>query len=178
MKIRIDELKDKSVELSDEEAVAAFPSLQALQEAGECLFLAPVRTHLTVAREFDHIRVSGRTETSLRLNCSRCLAEYKVAINSPFTIFYMKARELDQDEDVELSEEDMISATYEGDEIDFSYEIAEQILLAIPFKPLCREECRGLCPSCGTDLNSSDCTCSRQEMNFKLSALKDFKIDS
>jgi uncharacterized protein len=177
VKIRIDDLKDKTVELVDEEPAAGYPPLMALEEAGECSFLAPLRIHLTVAREYDHIRVRGRVETELRLDCSRCLAEYRSPIDSAFTIFYLEATGTDQDEEVELAEEDMISATYAGDEIDFTAEIAEQIIMAIPLKPLCRDDCRGLCPTCGTDLNITGCTCGRQEINVKFSALKDFKVE-
>lgn len=177
VKIRIDDLKDKTVELSDVEPVAGYPTLVAMEEAGECSFLAPLTIHLAVAREYDHIRVSGRVATELRLNCSRCLAEYRAQVDSPFTIFYLRATGTDQDEEVELAEEELISATYSGDEIDFTPEIAEQIIMAIPFKPLCREDCRGLCPTCGADLNVAGCDCSRQEINVKFSALKNFKVE-
>jgi uncharacterized protein len=176
VKIRVDELKDKTVELSAEEPLVGYSNLLALQDAGECIFLSPLLIHITVAKEYDHIRVNGRVETSLRLNCARCLAEFQTDINSLFTIFYMRAAGLPLDEDVELAEEDMISATYEGDEIDFTTEIAEQILLAIPFKPLCSEDCRGLCPSCGAELNVTECACGQNHVNLKFTALKNLKI--
>ncbi len=178
MKIRIDELKDKTVELSAEEPLGGYPDLLALQEAGECIFRSPLQVRLTVVREYDHIRVNGRVETTLRLNCARCLAEFQMEINSPFTIFYMRSAGLPQDEDVELAEEDMISATYEGNEIDFSTEISEQIILAVPFKPLCKEDCRGLCPSCGAELNVTECACGQNHVNLKFTALKNLKINS
>ncbi len=176
MKIRVDDLKYKTVELSAEEQVGGYPNLLAMQEAGECAFLAPLGVHLSIAREFDHIRVNGRVETELNLNCARCLAEYRMAVVSPFTIFYMRGDGMPQDEDVELAEEDLISSTYEGDEIDFTAEISEQVILAIPFKPLCREDCRGLCANCGADLNTMECTCDRGDINLKFSALKNLKI--
>jgi uncharacterized protein len=177
LKIRIDDLKNKTVELSDEESLEGYPALLALQEAGECLFLAPLRIHLSIAREFDHIRVNGRVETSLRLDCARCLVEYQLDINSPFTIFFMRTLEIAQDEEVELADNDLISSTYEGNEIDFTSEITEQIILEIPIKPLCRDDCRGLCPNCGAELNVADCSCGREDANFRFSALKDLKIN-
>ena len=177
MKIRVDELKDKTIELSAEEPPEAYPNLLKMQEAGECRFTVPLRINLTIAREYDHIRVNGRVETSLVLNCARCLAEYRMDITSPFTIFYMREEGAIQDEDVELSEEDLISATYVGDEIDFAGEISEQVILAMPFKPLCSEECRGLCTGCGVDLNKTRCNCERDVMNIKFSALKNLKIN-
>ena len=166
----------KTVELSAEESLGGYPTLLALQEAGECIFLLPLQIHLTVAKEYDHIRVNGRVETTLRLNCARCLAEFQTEIDSPFTIFYIRAAGLPLDEDVELAEVDMISATYEGDEIDFTTEIAEQIILSIPFKPLCSEDCRGLCPSCGAELNLTECACGQNHVNLKFTALKNLKI--
>ncbi|HEX9023915.1 MAG TPA: DUF177 domain-containing protein [Geobacteraceae bacterium] len=177
MKIRIDDLKDKTVVLAADEQISGYPNLLALQEGGECVFLGPLRVHLAIAREFDHIRVNGRVEAELNLNCARCLAEYRMDMVSPFTIFYMRRDGMPQDEDVELAEEDLISATYEGDEIDFTAEISEQVILAIPFKPLCREDCRGLCANCGADLNTAECTCDRGDISLKFSALKNLKIN-
>jgi uncharacterized protein len=176
LKIRVDDLKDKSIELLSEEPLMLYSTLLALQEAGECRFQAPLRIHLNVAREYDHIRVNGRVETSIHLDCSRCLGEYQVNIDSPFTIFYMRDEGMHQDEDVELAEEDLISATYEGDEIDFTTEITEQVILAIPFKPLCREDCKGLCSNCGAELNISNCSCNQDNMNLKFNALRNLKV--
>jgi uncharacterized protein len=176
LKIRVDDLKDKAVELSSAEPLALYSTLLELQEAGECRFQAPLRINLNVAREYDHIRVNGRVETSIRVDCSRCLAEFQVCIDSPFTIFYMRDEGLGQDEDVELAEEDLISATYEGDEIDFTTEITEQVILAIPFKPLCSEDCKGLCCNCGAELNIAKCTCNQDNMNLQFNALKNLKV--
>ncbi|HLO25057.1 MAG TPA: DUF177 domain-containing protein [Geobacteraceae bacterium] len=178
MKIRIEEIKDKVLDLSAVEEVAGYPVLAALQEAGECLFLGPLDVQLSVAREYDHIRAQGRVTTKVRLGCSRCLAEYETDIDSPFTVFYMPAAAgVAQDEEVELTEEDLVSATYEGDEIDFAREIAEQVLTEIPVKPLCREDCKGLCPVCGTDLNEAVCNCRKEPFNIKFEALKNIKIE-
>jgi uncharacterized protein len=177
VKVRVDDIKDKVRDLSAVEEVASYPTLAALQESGECSFLAPLQLRLTVAREYDHIRAEGEVETRVRLACSRCLTEYEAAIVSPFTIFYIPSVGGSQDEEVELTEQDLISVTFEGDEIDFTEEIAEQILMEIPFKPLCREECKGLCPMCGTDLNTAECACSGQQANLTFSALKNLKVN-
>lgn len=177
MKVRVDEIRDKVLDLSAEEEVTDYPTLAALQESGGCAFLSPLRLHLSVAREYDHIRVEGRVETRTRLACSRCLAEYEAEIDSPFTIFYMRSAGVAQDEEVELAEQDLISVTFAGDEIDFTNEIAEQVLMEIPFKPLCKEECRGLCANCGADLNTTECGCSRSQANLKFSALKNLKVE-
>ena len=177
MKVRADEIKDKVRDLSAVEEVTDYPPLAALQESGECVFLQPLRLHLTVVREYDHIRAEGRVETRVRLACSRCLADYETDIDSPFTIFYLRSAGVPQDEEVELAEQDLISVTFEGDEIDFTGEIAEQVLVEIPIKPLCKEECKGLCPNCGTDLNTAECGCSGQQANLTFSVLKNLKVN-
>jgi uncharacterized protein len=177
LKIRVEDIKDAAKVLTGTEPIDDYPSLAAMQEAAECRFTSPLQLHLTVTREYDMIRVHGEVATRLRLGCSRCLNEYEMAIASPFTIFYTRATDLPLDEEVELAEEDLVSATYQGDEIDLTPEIAEQVLLEIPFKPLCREECRGLCAVCGADLNVTECGCDRRDTSLTFSALKDFKAE-
>jgi uncharacterized protein len=177
LKIRVDDLKQKKVELSSEEPISHYSTLLTLEEAGECDFTAPLKVHLTVAREYDHIRASGRVATSLLMNCSRCLSDFQMEIDSPFTIFYLRDEGMGQDEDVELMEEDLITAVYCGDEIDFTNEITEQVLLAIPIKPLCSEDCRGLCPACGAELNVSDCACRVENTNLHFNALENLRVN-
>jgi uncharacterized protein len=50
-------------------------------------------------------------------------------------------------------------------------------MMEIPLKPLCKEECLGLCNKCGADLNKGDCGCDRSDINFKMSVLKSFKVN-
>jgi uncharacterized protein len=177
MKIAVDHIKEKPLVLKAEEAVQAFPVLDRLQSDGECTFTGPVSSDLSVSREYDHIRVTGRVSAPIRLTCSRCLEAYDSTIDSNFTIIFRKGAPAEPagEDEVELSEQDLISGTYSGDEIDLTHEIEEQVAMEVPLKPLCREECKGLCPTCGTDLNRGSCTCSREQINFKFSALKDFK---
>jgi uncharacterized protein len=176
LKIRIADITEKAKPLEAVDNVAFYPSLIQAQDAGECQFLAPVTVLFSVAREFDHIRVQGNVGTTVRLTCSRCLSEFTSELSSNFTVFYTKADTAQPEDEVELAEQDLISATYSGDEIDFSDEVAEQILLEIPYKPLCSEACNGLCASCGTDLNISDCTCKNSAVSMAFSSLQGLKV--
>jgi uncharacterized protein len=177
LKIRLNDIKDKPIELVGEEPVEDYPTLTQMQAAGECEFLAPLRLQLTVTKEHDHLRVHGQVATTVRLSCSRCLTEYATAIDSPFTVFYTKASEGPQDEEIELTEEDLVAATFVGEEIDFTPVIGEQVIMSVPLKPLCKEECLGLCSNCGADLNTAPCDCDRAVVNLKFSALQNLKID-
>lgn len=178
MKIRVADITKNPKTLEAADDYILYPSLVAAKESGECEFLAPVTTSLTVVREFDHIRVNGVIGTIVKLSCSRCLAEYTADIESRFTIFYTRSAESQPEDEVELGEQDLISVTYAGDEIDFADEIAEQVLLEIPYKPLCAEECKGLCFSCGTDLNNAVCSCSDNAVSMTFSSLKELKMKS
>lgn len=177
MKIRIDEVKKKQLDLSEEEPAAHYPNLVQMEQAGECSFSEPVKAEVSAIWEYDHVRATGSVTSAVRLSCSRCLAEYQLPIASNFTIFYTKSHGGELDEEVELSDQDLISVSYSGEEIDLDFEIAEQVMMEIPFKPLCSESCRGLCSECGADLNAGECGCDRGGINLKMSALKKISIE-
>ena len=177
MKIRIDEVKKKRLDLNEEVPAEHYPNLVQMEQAGECSFVEPVRAEVSAIWEYDHVRASGSVASAVRLSCSRCLADYQLPIASNFTIFYTKSAGGELDEEVELSDEDLISVSYSGEEIDLDFEIAEQVMMEIPFKPLCSESCRGLCTECGADLNAGDCGCDRGGINLKMSALKKISLE-
>jgi uncharacterized protein len=176
LKIRVADITEKEKLLSGEDEISSFPTLLQTQSVGECEFLSPVSYSLSVVKEYDHIRVQGKVGTDVKLVCSRCLTEFTGPLSSAFTIFYTKSDEAQPQEEVELGEEDLISVTYSGDELDFTGEIAEQILLGLPFKPLCSDECKGLCSTCGIDLNYTSCNCSEKNASMAFSPLKGFKV--
>ena len=177
--VRLEDIREKTAEISVELPGAVFPALFEMIQSGEVILTSPVCVEITAAHEFDHVRVNGRVAAGIRLACSRCLAEYDDRIGSTFVLFYRKAQgaETVQDEEVELSETDLISVTYRGDEIDLLPEVDEQLAMELPLKPLCSDLCRGLCSSCGTDLNLADCGCRRDAPALTFSGLKNLKIN-
>ena len=66
---------------------------------------------------------------------------------------------------------------YTGTEIDLRPDIEQEIIMALPQQQLCAEDCRGLCPSCGIDLNQGQCDCERPVFHTGLAALKNFRIE-
>ncbi|CAH2030994.1 YceD family protein [Trichlorobacter ammonificans] len=178
MKVKTEHIRETVRQFVFQEAAAAFPMLAEMEEAGECRFTGPVSVELTAGREMDHYRVEGTLSVPLSLTCSRCLAEFGQVVSSQFTIFFREGRGEEQAEEheVELAERDLVSAIFQGDEIDLLPEIGEQVALTVPLKPLCSESCKGLCPSCGVDRNTTVCTCSQEPKLSKFSALKDFKV--
>jgi uncharacterized protein len=107
--------------------------------------------------------------------CSRCLENTKLSIGSDFAYTLIPAR-AETSEDLELKPEELEICYYQGDFIDLGPVICEQIILQMPIKALCNEECKGLCPQCGANLNTSSCNCSSNIIDSRLAVLKNIKI--
>lgn len=179
MRVRIEHIKETAREYSFREPAAAFAVLHDMEAAGECRFTGPVQVEVKAGRELDHYRVDGVVMVPVQMDCSRCLSSFDKQITSQFSIFFREGDASHQEEqEVELEERDLVSTCFSGDEIDLMPEIAEQVALEIPVKPLCSELCKGLCPSCGADLNQTDCGCAIETKPSKFAALKDFKVRS
>ena len=180
MRIRIDDIKDEGLSLEYAEESAAFPALAGISDAGDCEIIAPVKTSLRAFPVRDMIEVEGKVETTLRQSCGRCLEEYEENLSASFALTY--TRHLpevsdDSEDEVEISAEEMGLILFEGEEIDLRDAVQEQVLMALPIRPLCRQECKGLCPQCGANLNEGDCGCGSPDLNIKFAALKGFKVD-
>jgi uncharacterized protein len=176
--IRVNDITDKVRRLTATEEIEQHPVLKAMQDSGECAFLAPLSLDVSIVREYDHIRLEGIVTTGVRLDCSRCLTPYDTAIRSEFTIFYTRHTGSETaDEEVELGEKELVSAYYDGDEIDLSPEISDHVLIEFPVKPLCSSGCLGLCSMCGADMNQSPCSCAGTGGSLAFSALKNLKLE-
>lgn len=178
MKIAVDHIKDEPLTIHIDEPVESFPLLISMQDDGNCRITGKIQGDLIATREYENIRVFGRVAAPLALSCSRCLADISTFVDTSFTIFFRKeaSPSVSTEDELELGEMDLLSSTYVGDEIDLTHEIEEQIAMEIPVKPLCSESCKGLCHECGTDLNVSGCSCSKETVSLAFSALKDFKV--
>lgn len=175
--IRVNDITDRVRRLETVEAIEDYPELKSIQDKGECVFRTPLSLDISIVREYDHIRLEGVVATDVTLSCSRCLVPFASALKSSFTIFYSRSAGKEVlDEEVELGEKELVSAYYDGDEIDLSPEISDHVLVELPLKPLCRSDCKGLCMTCGEDMNISPCNCSSTGGSLAFSALKNFKL--
>lgn len=128
------------------------------------------------SRKGEAIRARGKIEAGVEVACDRCLAPVAVPLEVEFeTAFIPQAQAAAAPESVELQPEDLELAAFEGDAIDLDELVREQILLALPSRHLCREDCQGLCTGCGADLNAGHCGCGQQEQDPRWSALADWK---
>jgi uncharacterized protein len=132
---------------------------------------------LHIERSGDYILVNGEVSTKVQLECSRCLDAIEILISAPIESTLTSAEFIENKESKELKGEDLDLVTYEGDEFSVDDIVAEPILLMLPLKPLCREECKGLCPQCGKNRNREACTCGSTVADNPFSILNKLKID-
>jgi uncharacterized protein len=119
---------------------------------------APVELSMDVAKaRGDSFDVTGRLQTRLELACSRCLETFEIPVDATFELRYLPQQLNTGEGEREIAEEDLTAAFYREGAIDIVDMLREQFQLALPMKPLHDEECRGLCPECGANLNRTEC---------------------
>jgi uncharacterized protein len=112
------------------------------------------------------VDVRGTLHTDLTLHCSRCLKTFSFHLDIPFQELYSNLPT--------NSEKDEEIHTVTGDEIDLQPEVEQNFLLAIPYIPVCKEDCQGLCPVCGINRNLTSCECKQEKLDPRLAGLADF----
>jgi uncharacterized protein len=137
--------------------------------------VAPVELAFEIHKDKDKFHLVGTVRTELELPCSRCLEPFRLPVDRSFDLRYLPQSEASTEPESEVAEEDLETSFYRGDQIDLNELLREQFYLALPMKPLCREECKGLCPQCGTNLNTATCNCAAAWEDPRLAALKQFK---
>jgi uncharacterized protein len=181
MRIRIEHIKAEGLTLKFEEKPEFFPVLSEIINQGECQFVAPIKTALKAIQVGDMIEVEGDIQTSVRLPCGRCLKASVNHLKSRFALTYVRrlpgTQEDTENDEIELSADEMGLIQFQGEEINLRDGIQEQVVMALPFRALCREDCKGLCFQCGADLNEGDCGCNRQAPSGKFAALKNLKLE-
>jgi uncharacterized protein len=127
-----------------------------------------------VERQDDRtVQVRGHLSAMLSLECNRCLAPFPFEVAQNVELFYLPHREEDEEEDeVDLQDRDMVVAYYAGDLLDLGEVVREQFFLAAPMKRLCREDCAGLCPTCGANRNLHPCACPPEARDPRFSTLE------
>ena len=137
----------------------------------------PLDWSASAERAGDEIRIAGALDTTFELMCSRCLEPAQCKVSKPFDLFFRERDEsmFDEDDEIELEEKDTRTAFFTGTKLAITDILREQILLALPMKVLCSVDCKGLCPTCGTNLNSGSCRCPAEDFNPHLDSLLEIK---
>jgi DUF177 domain-containing protein len=180
MEILIDEIREDGLTINFENPAKNFPVLFELVATGECKFAEPIKTALTAQRIGDMVKIEGDIDTSVDLSCSRCLQPFETPLKSHFTLTFMRRTADTNDtvpQEVELNAEDMGIVWFQGEKINLTNTIQEQVLMEFPLKALCTQDCQGLCTQCGADLNEDPCDCGRRSSSGKFDVLKTLKLE-
>lgn len=144
----------------------------------EFRLVGPVSFVAEVQKDARKVRLVGRTVATLELKCGRCLEPFQVPVDSAFDLLFLPASEAVGGADEEIDAADVGVSFYQDDVIDLADVIREQLYLALPMKPLCRQDCLGLCPVCGQNRNTTPCTCKTEWVDPRMDALRKLKKDS
>jgi uncharacterized protein len=124
-------------------------------------FDSPVEVKVRLEKLARQIIVRSEIATSASFSCDRCLADFRQQIASKYSIMYVE----EESEAGRFPPEDVRVMRNDATVVDLSDDVREMVLLSVPLKLLCNEECRGLCSSCGADLNAGDCGCTKEAVN-------------
>ena len=137
--------------------------------------VGPVALVFDILKDKAQFRLVGRVQAVLELPCDRCLEPFTLPVDATFDLRYQPHADNAGEGERGIEEDDLSTAFYEDQTIDLRQLMREQFYLLSPMKPLCREDCRGLCPVCGTNLNRGACDCKREWEDPRLAVLKQLK---
>src|SRR5262249_52952976 len=135
--------------------------------------IARCELNLRATRGAQKVELTGSVIAEVGFECDRCLAPVAVPIEQSFELLYVTP--LQSAEERELGEKDLSIGFYKDDVINVDDPAREQIELALPMARLCAEQCRGLCPDCGANLNEGQCACATGQVDQRWAALEELK---
>lgn len=164
MRVSLREISEIQTTVTFDIPAERFPVLREISRRGEAAFPGLVQSRLSIQRVSGLIEVEGLVTCTARLSCARCLAEFDYPIEAEIRLAYARrspeAAFPAEPADIDPDEADLFS--FSGEELDLAEGVQEQIVLALPIRALCREDCRGLCPRCGADWNRGPCACPQE----------------
>jgi len=184
MRVNIDEIKEVGLVRSWDVTREALDEMVSGERAGYRAE-GPAHVDAKLDKYERRIRLTGRARVKVGAACGRCLVPVDVEVPVDFDLALVPADEY-QDREGEAGDAGAVAGsfdpdaadedTYDGKVIDLDPIVREQILLALPSYPVCREACKGLCTVCGTNLNEKDCGCDRHVPDPRWAGLKNVKL--
>ncbi|TAN45512.1 MAG: DUF177 domain-containing protein [Nitrospirae bacterium] len=165
MKITVSEINEEGLELELNDQI----------ESDALKLLSPVHSVLRIDRIAAEVTVKGVVSSKVALQCGRCLKNFDLELKSRIDDVYRPIQEMEKEVHAELKGDELDTGFYSGDVIDTDDVLIEQLLLSAPMKPLCSEDCKGICPVCGADLNTIQCDCEQGDGDPRFAVLKKLK---
>jgi uncharacterized protein len=155
---------DSSIKINDS------LSIPLISYKGEDIIVkSPIGVDARIMNSGDYMLIKGNIKADFVLKCSRCLEKFDYVLETDF-------EEKISNKHVDENDEEIIY--FEGDSIDITDIIINNILLSLPMKHVCREDCKGLCPHCGKNVNMHDCDCFQEDLDPRLEVLKNLLKDN
>jgi uncharacterized protein len=164
--IELRRIAEAAIERSDR-----LPAAAALVTGGESVLVEPPTVSFVAQSSASGgIQVRGELDAHVRLTCRRCLAEYEDRFVVPLEF------RLEPGLEPGAEDEGVFALRPDGDVVDIGPIVREELSLAMPEFPECRAECRGLCPSCGVNLNEATCECGSSEPDPRWETLRKLRV--
>ncbi len=134
--------------------------------------IGPIEGHVRLHHTNQGILADGWVDLTLELTCMRCLKEFEQPTHLDFSEVFYPTVDVNTGIPVPPMEEEEAFPIDEHHLLDLTEAIRQNILVSLPMMPLCREDCAGLCPQCGHDLNLGPCDCKPEEVDSRFSVLE------
>lgn len=135
----------------------------------------PLVIDVTISHEGQFLGLRGNASTAVKGICSRCLEPVVVPVECSFAEQLLYAKDVSLFSHLAVGEVEEKYFIYDNDTLDITDIIRESILAVLPLKILCNDDCRGLCPKCGKNLNQGQCDCDLHEVDPRLAILAKLK---
>ncbi|MCC3373040.1 DUF177 domain-containing protein [Cohnella sp. REN36] len=172
MLLNVQELANRKEPAVLEESIDVNP---LFAETRDVTPLSPLQAKVTAVAADGVVNVTGTLTGKLQLLCSRCLTPLEVEYEFPYgeTFKHVSQEVADRGEQ---DDEDFVP--FHGERLELRPYVEEEMVLSLPLAPLCKEDCKGLCPDCGQNRNETDCKCQQQKIDPRLEALKGWKPEA
>lgn len=134
-----------------------------------------IREHHGGKHSIDDIRLVGKLDGRVEASCARCLEPVEIPVTRSFDLLYRPIEPGKGSDEVAINQAETEIGFYTGEGMELEESLREQILLALPIKALCRQDCKGLCPSCGVNRNQHSCECDSASGDSRWEALNGLK---
>ena len=133
--------------------------------------IGPLNGYVRMRRTNQGLLVDGWVELTLELSCNRCLKEFELPMHVNFEELFYPTVDVVSGLPLAPFDEDEIFPIDARHQVDLTEAIRQNLLLNLPMMVVCQEDCKGLCPQCGQNLNLGSCECE-PEVDARLSVLK------
>jgi uncharacterized protein len=178
MLIRVRELELQRLEFDEHLAPGVvefgpdFRQIGPLNTKGRAELVVEHRGH---KQDVEDIRLVGGLDTKIEVACARCLEPVTHDVHHEFDLIYRPQGVDRKGDEVSINEAETEIGYYQGDGLLLEDVLREQVLLVTPVKTVCRDECKGLCPVCGRNLNQEPCGCEKRPSDPRWQALAEIK---